>query len=149
MIDKNKLPVTIKHPDNFIRSQWFIECPDCGKIIGFDGVFPWGWIIDAIKNVNPKSKITPMDFDAVVERNSHYLVFETKDIGVDIEMGQLITLNNLKHPRSITVMKIWGKEDPEKMEINKQNGEIIIVTKFDEMKNWVRRWYKMADQNKF
>ena len=146
MIDKNNLPDTVKYPDNFIKSQWSLECPNCGYIIGFDGVFPWGWIIDAIKTVNPKSKIMPMDFDAVVERNSHYLVIETKDIGIDIEMGQIITLNNLKHPKSFTVMKIWGKENPVKMEINKQNGEIIEVNSFKEMKNWVIRWYKMADK---
>jgi hypothetical protein len=145
---ENKLPDTIKHPGSFIKSQWYIECSYCGEIIGFDGVFPWGWIIEAVKSVNPKSKIMPMDFDAVIERNSHYLVIETKDIGVDIEMGQLITLNNLKHPKSFTVMKIWGKENPVKMEINKQDGQIIIINNFEEMKNWVRRWYKMADKNK-
>jgi len=148
MIDRNSLPDTVRHPESFIKSQWYIECPECGHIIGFDGVFPWRWIIDAIKAINPKSKITPMDFDCVVERNSHYLVFETKDIGVDIEMGQLITLNNLKHPKSITVMKIWGKENPVKMEINKQSGEVIIVNDFEEMKEWVRRWYNSANKNK-
>lgn len=144
----NNIPDTVKYPATFMKSQWSIECPDCGRIIGFDGIFPWGWIIDAIKDVNPKSKITPMDFDAVVERNSHYLIFETKDIGVDIEMGQLITLNNLKHPKSITVMKIWGKENPVKMEINKQDGRVIIVNDFEEMKKWVRRWYNSANKNK-
>ena len=146
-MDKDNLPDTIKHPDNFIKSQWHIDCPHCGNTIGFDGVFPWGWIIDAIKDANPDSKITPMDFDAVVERKSHYLIFETKDEGVDIAKGQLITLDNLKNPKSITVMKIWGKENPTKMEINGHNGSIQIVSEFDKMKNYVTRWYQMADKS--
>jgi hypothetical protein len=142
----NNLPDTIKYPSNFIKSQWYIECSDCGKLIGFDGVFPWGWIIDEIKKVDPKSKITPTDFDCVVERNSHYLVFETKNVGKEIDIGQVIALNNLKHPKSFTVIKIWGKENPVKMEINKQSGEIINVTDFNEMKSWVNRWFKMANK---
>ena len=144
----NNLPDTVKYPKSFKKSQWFIECEKCGHIIGSDGVFPWGWIIDSIKNVNPRSKITPMDFDAVVERNSHYLVFETKDVGVNIEMGQLITLNNLKHPKSFTVMKLWGKENPQIMEITLRNNEKIIVYALNEMKELVSDWYRWADKNK-
>lgn len=138
-------PDTVKYADAFERSQWHIDCPYCGKIIGFDGIFDWRWVTESIKKVNPKTNITPMDFDGVVERHSNYLIFETKDVGVDISKGQLITLKNLQKPKTFTVMKIWGKENPEKMEINSHDGVVKTTCDLGEMKNYVSRWYSWAN----
>ena len=142
MCDENNLPDTIKHPENFIKSQWHLECPHCEEIIGFDGVFDWSWT----KGCFGETKITPMDFDGVVERHCHYLIFETKDVGKDIPRGQTITLNNLQRPKTFTVMNVWGKSAPEKMEIVNPVGDIITVYTIDKMKEYVSRWYEWADK---
>lgn len=87
-----------------------------------------------------------MDFDGVVERKGHYLVFETKDIGKEIPRGQQITLDNLKNPKSFTVLKIWGKSKPEKMVVSYPNGKPDKeITDIEEMKNTVKGWYRYAD----
>lgn len=86
-----------------------------------------------------------MDFDGVVERKGHYLIFETKDVGKEIPRGQQITLENLKNPKSFTVLKIWGKSKPEKMVVCPHEGKEKEVTDIEEMKNIVKRWYKWAD----
>jgi len=55
---------------------------------GYDGFFDW----DFLKEAFSRPKITPMDFDCVIERNGHFLVFETKKPGMVISEGQKITL---------------------------------------------------------
>ena len=50
---------------------------------GFDGLFEWDFLRGAFGPT-----IQPMDFDAVVERNRHLLVYETKDVGKDVPDGQ-------------------------------------------------------------
>ena len=77
------LPDTILYPDKFKKSLG----------AGFDGVFNWKWTEGCFGD----TKIKPMDFDGVVERYGNYLIFETKDIGKPISLGQLITLNNLRN----------------------------------------------------
>ena len=139
----NDIPDTIFYPDNFNNSQWQIECPHCKEIIGFDGIFNWAWT----QGCFGKTKITPMDFDGVVERHHHFLIFETKDVGKNIPQGQLLTFEALKTPRTFTVMKIWGKNTPEKMEVNFHNGKIITVSTIDEMKEYVKKWYEWANKN--
>lgn len=57
-------PSTIKHHATFERSL----------PIGFDGVFDWSWTQGHLG----QGKITPMDFDGVVERKGNFIVFETK-----------------------------------------------------------------------
>jgi len=141
-------PVTVKHPDTFYQSQWHIVCPHCGEEVGFDGVFDWGWLIEAIRNVDPKSRIMPMDFDGVVERHGHYLVLETKDTGVPIPNGQLITLAGLQSPKDFTVMKIWGKTDPETIELTTRQGKVFTGRGIKTAIKWVEKWFKWANDYK-
>lgn len=152
MINKNKLPDTVKNPKSFIDSQWSITCPHCGEIIGYDGAFFWKWIIEAIKEINPKSNISPMDFDGVVERKGHYLICETKDPNKPISNGQNLTLNNLCNAKSFSIVKIWGKDIPEKMIINYgwEKPEIRHITRSLQIrayKHYIKKWYKYADEN--
>ena len=53
---------------------------------GYDGKFDW----DVFKQHGcfGDTKIEPMDFDGVVERHKHYLIFETKKEGQRIPQGQ-------------------------------------------------------------
>lgn len=92
-----------------------------------------------------------MDFDGVVERYGHYIVFETKEPNKEIPKGQLITLEGLRTPKSFCVMKIWGKDKPEYFEasygwINKKvfekSGKGV-----EEARDFVKRWYEWANQN--
>jgi hypothetical protein len=127
----NDLPDTIKYPDSFNKS----------KPAGFDGVFDWAWTSGCFG----ETKITPMDFDGVVERRGHYLVMETKDPGREIPKGQQITLDGLPKAKSFTVVKIWGKKKPQKAEILYPNGETETVIGEEAIRNLVETWYQRAD----
>ena len=125
-------PDTILYPDSF----------DNHPAAGFDGIFDWSWT----KGCFGDTKIMPMDFDGVVERKYNYLIFETKEEGKEIPKGQIITLNNLRNAKSFTIMKIWGKNNPIKIELVYPDGKTLY---FDgsAAKNIVKRWYAWADKN--
>ncbi|MAH51417.1 hypothetical protein CMI37_36715 [Candidatus Pacearchaeota archaeon] len=97
------LPETILHPKKFRQSL-----PP-----GYDGAFDWSWTDGCFGNTT----IAPMDIDGVVERHGRILVFETKDVGVEVKKGQLITLTSLYKMGDFTVMFIWGKTEPETVEV--------------------------------
>lgn len=144
-------PDTILHPETFDKSQWTIECPHCARLIGFDGIFHWDWVIDAIQQVSPVTRITPMDFDGVVERKCHYIIFETKDVGVEIPFGQQLSLDNLIRAKSVTIMKVCGKLNPETFESctfftnkepwkDKGEGRNAAL-------DYVKRWFSWANKS--
>lgn len=83
---------------------------------GFDGQFHW----DYLKPAWDGTTITPTDVDALVERHGAFLLFETKDLGVPVPVGQRIAYDLLarmphftivfcaKHPDQITGFEVWG-----------------------------------------
>jgi hypothetical protein len=71
---------------------------------GFDGEFQWDFLLPAFK----ETKIKPMDFDAVVERNGHVLIFETKSDGKSIDTGQAITLTD-QWSKGSSILCLAGK----------------------------------------
>lgn len=73
--------MSIKYQDTF----------DKAKPARFDGLFDWDFLLPAFKG----TKIEPMDIDAVVERKGYILVFETKNAGKEIPLGQQLTLETL------------------------------------------------------
>jgi len=75
----------------------------------FDGEFEW----DFLKYAFIGTKIMPMDFDAVIERNGHFLVCETKAAGKKIDTGQSISLTAAWKEKGFTVLHIEGKTAPE------------------------------------
>jgi hypothetical protein len=142
------IPKTIKYPETFDKSQCQITCPNCACEFPFVGIFDWWWVIQAIKSENIKSKITPMDFDGVIERNNHFLVFETKDEGVKISRGQQITLEALQNAKSFYVMKIWGKSQPKDIEISWYYNDKLYTEKshgIGEAMRYVSAWYNWAN----
>lgn len=143
----DEIPDSIKHPDTFHDSQLKIKCPYCDGEFPFDGIFNWKWALDCF---NETGTITPMDFDGVVERHYHYLVFESKAEGVNIPLGQRITLDNLKKAKSFTIIKVWGKDSPTKIEIDYPDGSVeeYDITTIEDAKEKVRIWYQWADRNK-
>ena len=146
-------PSTILYPKNFDKSQWAIICPYCYRTVGFDGIFHWGWVLEAIDYLKGLTKIQPMDFDGVIERHWHYIIFETKDVGLNISQAQLWTLERISNARSFCIMKIWGKENPEYFESQRYltNGKSFPMESgegVDMAKDYVRRWFKWADNNR-
>ena len=111
---------------------------------GFDGQFDW----DIFKESGcwGNGKINLMDFDGVVERNNHFIVFETKDEGKGVSEGQRMTLDHLRNARSFTVVYLWPKRPPfKRMDIQFQNGKTETVNGHDEIIKRVSDWYEYAN----
>ena len=125
-------PDTIKYPATF----------DKKRPAGFDGIFDWRWT----EGCFGETKITPMDFDGVVERKGHYIVFETKDNGVEVPLGQQITLRNLQNPKTFCVMTIWGKDIPRRAEIT-FNGKTEYIEGLENIRTKVKSWFKWANKH--
>jgi len=126
------LPETIKHPDTFRRAA----------PAGFDGVFDWSWTSGCFG----QTKITPMDIDGIVERRGQFLVFETKDIGVQIPQGQLFTLESMHRLGVFTIMIIHGKHRPEICHCWYPASTVkVTLHGTDEARAFVERWYRWAD----
>lgn len=126
-------PDTIWSPDSFDRST----------PAGFDGIFNWKWTEGCFTG-----KIEPMDFDGVVERNHHFLVMETKDVGKQIDQGQQITLDHLMAPKSFCVMRIWGKNEPQYFEATYlRNGTIQKYSNegVEKAREFVKWWFTDAN----
>jgi hypothetical protein len=102
----------------------------------------------------PKS-FQPMDFDAVIERNGHLLIFETKEHDKPIPTGQQITLQAAwrrgatiihlsgKRPEDIDGCAIYGAREPDKSdkvgsrELKRCNAADVIFI--------VRQWMCFAN----
>jgi hypothetical protein len=129
------LPATVKHPLAFFRAAG----------AGNDGVFDWTWTQGCFAG----SAISPMDIDAVVERNGNFLMFETKGIDVPIPHGQLITLKQFHALGCVTVMLIQGKISPEKTEVWFPGDKKELLVGQQETKNRVSSWYRWASANPY
>jgi len=138
------LPDTIYNPEKFKDAQWNILCPHCNEYIGFDGVFHWGWLIDLLPR-----KMSPMDFDGVIESQLHYLIMETKGLQVEIPKGQLYTLGRLNRAKDFVVMQIWGKNEPEQFTWIKRDGEPSGIYLYDvkAAREFVRKWVEYAEHD--
>ncbi len=134
------LPSTIKHPNTFLNSP----------AAGFDGVFDWSWTDGCFG----EGKITPMDFDGVVERKGNFILFETKGVGVPIPKGQMFTFESAYRLGCFTIVFIEGKESPEKAKVwcqdnfklNKKMGSHAETTT-ERLSKFVAEWYQFAEEN--
>ena len=134
--------MAIKYPGRFREA----------RPAGFDGLFEW----DFLKEAFVPTKIEPMDFDAVIERRMHFLVFETKDEGVPIKEGQCITLENLVRTGFFTVIVLRGKtaETIDGWELWHwgRKSRRVIKTYFDgdshALMLYVRRWFLWASNRR-
>ena len=136
----NDLPSSIKYPETFIRTL-----PP-----GSDGVFDWSWSSGATKGTN----ISPMDLDGIIEKNGNFIIFETKNPGVPVALGQRITLTRLYENLNTTVVIIQGKIIPEMIKTMCQdgfrNGQIMLdfsATTRDRMVKLVNDWMDYAIDN--
>jgi len=130
----NMLPATIKHPGGFLHSP----------AAGFDGVFDWSWTKDCFGG----RRITPMDFDGVVERKGNFILFETKNLGVPIPDGQMYTLQAAHALGCFTIFLIHGKTKPESAQIWYPGTRAREVYEgVDAIREKVSSWYAYADRN--
>ena len=91
----------LNHPETFYGSP----------PAGYDGLFDWDFLKKA--GCFGDTNIEPMDLDGIVERKGRFLVFETKNPGVEIPKGQEITLRALARTELFTVFLIQGKRPGE------------------------------------
>ena len=135
-----KIPSTIYNPNAF----------DSSPAAGFDGAFFWEWTEGCFGT----GSIAPMDFDAVVERNGNFIVFETKKRGVVVPQGQLITLDTAYSLNCFTIVFIHGKEKPESMCVwhapdfrtgQKMQEEVPVTV--TQARKFVSEWYEYANKN--
>lgn len=128
------LPSTIKHPEGFRHSP----------AAGYDGVFDWSWT----QGCFGEGRITPMDFDGVVERKGNFILFETKNLGVPIPQGQLFTLKAAHALGCFTVFLIHGKTSPETVEIWYPGvATKATIQGKQEAAERVAKWYEWANNN--
>lgn len=94
----NQLPDTIFYKKTFLEAAtpWF------------DGAWDWAWTDGCFGEY----RISPMDFDGLVERKGNFLLFETKNIGKDVSTGQLRTFKAAYKLRCFTIIFIEGKLGP-------------------------------------
>lgn len=88
-----------------------------------------------------------MDFDGVVERRGQFIVFETKEPGTPVPIGQLYTLQALHRLGCFTVVIIWGKLEPEAAEVwypGTTAKERLLGR--EAIRGVVQRWYDWADK---
>jgi len=137
----NELPRTIKHPNTFLNSP----------AAGFDGVFDWSWTKGCFSNNN----ITPMDIDGMVERRGHFLVFETKGVGVPVPKGQLFTFESLYATGNFTIIFIEGKNSPERAKVWCESGfenglkmNNHSGTDAEKLSMFVKKWYNYANSTR-
>lgn len=118
----------------------------------FDGEFDWDFLLPVFVG----TRIRPMDLDCVIERKRHFLMFETKKEGAQIETGQSITLTNLwrngstsiihlqgKTPETITAFAIYAEWDEDK-KCAVGDRPLKSANAFD-LLYVVRRWYCRVD----
>ena len=127
------LPDTVKFPDNFKKSL-----PE-----NFDGICDFE---TSSQGVNRRG-ISPMDFDEVIEINSHYLIFETKDPGKETPKGQRMCLERIQNAKSFTVIFQQGKRKAIKLECLWPDGKRQFLDG-DRKKEIVRRWADAAEADK-
>jgi len=120
------------------------------KPANFDGVFDWDFLKEGGAFGN--TRIEPFDFDGVVERNGYFLVYETKDEGKEIPLGQKIALESAVKTGFFIVFVIWGKTDCGRLEIWSRDSETgkVKYKKMDESSReivleYTSRWYEWVD----
>jgi hypothetical protein len=117
----------------------------------FDGLFHWDFLTPAFNG----TKITPMDFDAVIERKGHVLIFETKITGKKVDIGPSITLTD-QWRKGATIFCVSGKtaESIDGMACYWEGGyekgvtvgeKALVPVKWDDVLFQTRRWFCHAD----
>ena len=111
---------------------------EAGLPAGFDGVFMWDFLKGAFGPV-----IEPMDFDAVIERNGRFLVFETKYPGVNLPEGQRRALTALVRDERFTVIVVKAKipDDITHWWVWTHRSADRVEGNSEALRDWCAQWY--------
>lgn len=128
----------IRNPDRFNQA----------KPAGFDGIFDWDWT----RGCFGSTSIEPMDIDACVERRGQFLMFETKDAGVEVKEGQMITLRRFRGLGCVTLIFIVGKACPPELAVvwypgtHELDPEVDVehFTGIEPIRDFIKRWFAWA-----
>jgi hypothetical protein len=101
--------------------------------------------------------IMPTDVDGIVERNGHYLVFEEKQPGIELGVGQKRMLDDLNKNYGMTIFIIWGDTEVpyvEEMSIWRPYGKVNVYQEgrqkikadIEFLRYKCRQWFSWADR---
>ena len=118
--------MTIRNPRAFVDQLW-----DWGCLAGCFG----------------DSKIQVTDIEGMVEHNRHFLIIESKGIGVPVPEGQRILFQKWIS-RGFSVIFVWGTPgQPERIEyyaFGKQIPEVFDPATLADLRAVVSGWYRRA-----
>jgi len=101
--------------------------------------------------IKSNPKILPCDIDMIIERKGKFLVGEWKREGESMSQGHVLLLQALAKQSQFVVVVIHGHTDDDTVVfgfdwINKR-GELKHGGRcFDDLKNFIVRWYEYADR---
>lgn len=101
--------------------------------------------------------IMPTDIDGAIERNGKYLLFEEKQVGVELGTGQYRMLDDLNRKHGMTVFIIWGDTEVpyvEEMSIWRPYARVNgyeesrqrVSADVDFLRHKCRQWFEWADR---
>jgi len=99
---------------------------------------------------NPQ--FVPSNVDGICERKGKFLVMEWKRLDEQVSKGQEYLLKSLAKQINFIVLIIYGDTDDEtvvhKYYLVNQDGTCTKAgTSFEELKNFYKQWYEMANGN--
>ena len=116
----------------------------------------WGPLYGCFE-VNGKNSISPSDLDFCVERNGRFLVFETKQPGEKLSVGQAIMLGALARTYPLFVVFIvtgrrndptrWERVLPSSRRLALNYGP-VQVGGWPALRSLAARWFRWADSQK-
>lgn len=128
--------MTILRPAAFNRSP----------AAGFDGVFDWDFLLPAFDF--RRTRIQPMDLDAVVERFDWKLGFETKEGNAPIPVGQMITLESLaREGWYIVVLRAKRPGDIDGFDVWHGDRKWHYEGDADRLLKFCSRWFERASKH--
>lgn len=88
------------------------------------------------------------DIDGFFERNSKFLVLETKGKGVKVPKGQEIMFKNMQKTGLFTVVIVWGEPgSPSEMQvIYPTHASQKKKATLDDLQNVVKWWFSEANK---
>jgi hypothetical protein len=112
----------------------------------------WDWAI--LDGCFGNTRIRPTDIDGCVERNGHFLYFETKRPGAHIPFGQLLTYRGWVN-KGDSVIVIWGeKNKPQRLQVftprhRPPDGKVYAYADVTKLRQLVGQWFDLVDRNVF
>lgn len=137
--------MTIRYPKKFKES----------KTPWFEGVFDWDFLLRE-PSVFPRG-IQPMDIDAIVEIEGHFIAYESKSVGKTVSDGQQKCLRQLARKNGFVIITVWmDKKTPKSWDwrvLNPSKNTIYHSPiryghsdMSNDLRSFVRKWVEEASK---